>query len=136
MTYIYYIYTVDKSLKSGKALIFNHSIAPRFLSSDLYDYSNSKYIPVYSMLFQVYIVSVDHAGGGLFGIFGKYTNRFGKDPIVLLGLLVHFSTFLLIYYNLPVESTLHKVPADLSLGQIFNPSKYVLCSVITIVSCP
>ena len=77
------------------------------------------------MLFQVYAICIDHAGGGLFGILGKYTNRFGKDPIVLLGLLVHFATFLLIYYNLPVESILHKVSADLSLGQVFKPSKYV-----------
>ena len=73
----------------------------------------------------MYAICIGHAGGALFGIFGKYTNRFGKDPIVLLGLLVHFSTFLLIYYNLPVEATLHKVPAYLSFGQIFNPSKYV-----------
>ena len=66
------------------------------------------------------------AGGGLFGIFGKYTNRFGKDPIVLLGLLVHFATFLLIFYNLPVKAVFDNVPANQSHGYLFDPSKYVI----------
>lgn len=76
-------------------------------------------------------IIVDCTGGGLFGIFGKYTNRFGKDPIVLLGLLVHFVTFLLIYYNLPVESALQKVPLHQSVGLVFKPSKYVYTYLIS-----
>ena len=78
----------------------------------------------YLQLFNIFLFIV-FAGGGLFGIFGKYTNRFGKDPIVLLGLLVHFATFLLIFYNLPVLAVFQKIPPDQSHGEIFDPSKYV-----------
>ena len=62
-------------------------------------------------------------GGGLFGILGKYTNKFGKDPVVLLGMLVHFIAFYLAYANLPALSIADKVSAHDSLGAIFNPSK-------------
>lgn len=65
------------------------------------------------------------SGGALFGIFGKYTNRFGKDPIVLLGLLVHFATFLLVFYNFPIQAVFENVPQEQSRGHLFNPSKYV-----------
>ena len=71
---------------------------------------------------------INYTGGALFGIFGKYTNRFGKDPIVLLGLLVHFATFLLVFYNFPVLAVFENVSPGLSRGNLFSPSKYVfLC---------
>ena len=71
------------------------------------------------------IFLIDSTGGGLFGIFGKYTNRFGKDPIVLLGLFVHLATFLLVFYNIPVQAVFENVPESQSRGYLFNPSKYV-----------
>ena len=58
----------------------------------------------------------------MFGILGKYTNKFGKDPIVLLGFLVHCAAFLLIYYNLPANSITENVTSHI-WGVLFNPSK-------------
>ena len=62
-------------------------------------------------------------GGGLFGILGKYTNRLGKDPVVLLGMLLHFVVYLLVFYNLPTQSSISRVLPEDSFGVLFNPSK-------------
>uniref|UniRef100_A0A2L2Y784 UNC93-like protein MFSD11 n=1 Tax=Parasteatoda tepidariorum TaxID=114398 RepID=A0A2L2Y784_PARTP len=43
-------------------------------------------------------------GGALFGILGKKTNKFGRDPVILLGFIVHVLTFFAIYINLPAKS--------------------------------
>lgn len=59
----------------------------------------------------------------MFGILGKYTVKFGKDPIVLLGLILHFITYLLVYYNLPGESIIKDVSRNDSHGILFSPSK-------------
>ena len=59
----------------------------------------------------------------MFGILGKYTNRMGKDPVVLFGMLLHFVVYLLVYYNLPTESSINRVSPDQSFGALFNPSK-------------
>lgn len=40
-------------------------------------------------------------GGGLFGILGAKTTRFGRDPIVIAGYIVHLVAFFLIFLNLP-----------------------------------
>ncbi|XP_054726272.1 UNC93-like protein MFSD11 [Anastrepha obliqua] len=40
-------------------------------------------------------------GGGLFGILGKKTTRFGRDPIVIAGYVIHMIAFFLIFLNLP-----------------------------------
>ncbi|XP_052068663.1 UNC93-like protein MFSD11 [Mytilus californianus] len=45
-------------------------------------------------------------GGGIFGLFGKRTNRHGRDPIVVLGYILHMAAFFLIFINLPSESPL------------------------------
>lgn len=66
-----------------------------------------------------------HPGGGLFGIFGSYTNRLGKDPVVLLGMLTHFAVYLLVYYNLPNDSSTNEVSILQSFGALINPSKWV-----------
>ena len=68
----------------------------------------------------LYIIS----GGGLFGILGNYTNRWGRDPVVLLGMLTHFTSFLLIFYNLP-DAAIHG-HVDYAYGQLFKPSRYIL----------
>lgn len=62
-------------------------------------------------------------GGGLFGILGKYTNRFGKDPVVFLGMLVHLAAYYLIYLNLPALSIGNNILAPDSHGEVFDPSK-------------
>lgn len=45
-------------------------------------------------------------GGAVFGILGKKTNKYGRDPVILLGFLIHMISFFLIYLNLPAKSTL------------------------------
>lgn len=39
-------------------------------------------------------------GGGIFGLLSK-KNRFGRNPIVMLGIVVHFIAFYLIFVNMP-----------------------------------
>jgi MFS family permease len=60
-------------------------------------------------------------GGGIFGVLGNYTNRWGRDPVVLLGMLTHFVSFLLIFYNLP-DAAIHGYVND-AYGQLFHPSR-------------
>ncbi|XP_063605818.1 UNC93-like protein MFSD11 isoform X2 [Penaeus indicus] len=45
-------------------------------------------------------------GGGVFGIFGSKTVKSGRDPIVILGYVVHMVCFFLIFMNLPTNSPL------------------------------
>ncbi|ESO89144.1 hypothetical protein LOTGIDRAFT_154229 [Lottia gigantea] len=45
-------------------------------------------------------------GGGIFGIFGKKTNKYGRDPVVIMGYLSHMIAFYLIYINIPENSPL------------------------------
>ncbi|KAJ9596528.1 hypothetical protein L9F63_012470, partial [Diploptera punctata] len=43
-------------------------------------------------------------GGALFGILGPKTIRWGRDPIVMVGFLIHMASFFLIFLNLPNSS--------------------------------
>ncbi|XP_074649496.1 UNC93-like protein MFSD11 isoform X2 [Tubulanus polymorphus] len=47
-------------------------------------------------------------GGALFGLFGKWIKRFGRDPIVLFGFLVNITTYYLIFLNLPQMSPIEE----------------------------
>lgn len=40
-------------------------------------------------------------GGLVFGILSAKTSRFGRDPIVIFGFLVHISCYFLIFINFP-----------------------------------
>ncbi|XP_031634196.1 UNC93-like protein MFSD11 [Contarinia nasturtii] len=43
-------------------------------------------------------------GGILFGLLGSKTVKYGRDPIVIIGFIVHMFSFLLIYLNLPDDA--------------------------------
>ena len=47
-------------------------------------------------------------GGGIFGILGKKTVRYGREPIILLGGLCHFASFFLIFLNIPDNAPISK----------------------------
>ncbi|XP_014680886.1 PREDICTED: UNC93-like protein MFSD11 isoform X2 [Priapulus caudatus] len=66
-------------------------------------------------------------GGATFGLFGKRTNRYGRDPIVMFGCVIHMICFFLIYINLPGESPLQDTQA---LSVITPPNLYlaIVCS--------
>ena len=61
-------------------------------------------------------------GGLLFGIFGKRSNRFGRDPIVLFGAAVHWICFLLIFLNLPDKSPKYAIDAT-EVYHVFSKPK-------------
>ncbi|NXG62192.1 MFS11 protein, partial [Hemiprocne comata] len=42
-------------------------------------------------------------GGGLFGLLSK-NNHFGRNPVVMLGIVVHFIAFYLIFFNMPNDA--------------------------------
>ncbi|XP_046408837.1 UNC93-like protein MFSD11 [Ischnura elegans] len=65
-------------------------------------------------------------GGMLFGILGKRTIRWGRDPIVLIGFLTHILTFCLIFLNLP-DSAPFKDTFDLAYIKT-NAYLAILCS--------
>lgn len=44
-------------------------------------------------------------GGGVFGMLNK-NNRFGRNPVVLLGLITHFAAFYLIFLNIASDAPL------------------------------
>lgn len=54
-------------------------------------------------------------GGATFGIFGSKTIKFGRDPIILLGFLVHIVCFYLIFLN---------VPSAAPLGDTYDPTYF------------
>ncbi|XP_023603549.1 UNC93-like protein MFSD11 isoform X2 [Myotis lucifugus] len=48
-------------------------------------------------------ITTAYTGGSLFGLLSK-NNRFGRNPVVLLGTLVHFVAFYLIFLNMPGDA--------------------------------
>lgn len=56
-------------------------------------------------------------GGVTFGLLGKKTIRYGRDPIVIAGFVVHILAFGLIFMNLPDNAPL----GDTNLVSYFNP---------------
>ncbi|CAH0579109.1 unnamed protein product [Chrysodeixis includens] len=49
----------------------------------------------------VFIGMGEVLGGALFGILGSKTTRWGRDPIVIMGYIIHLGSFFLIFINLP-----------------------------------
>ncbi|EDV49356.1 UNC93-like protein MFSD11 [Drosophila erecta] len=52
-------------------------------------------------------------GGGLFGILGNKTTRYGRDPIVIAGYVMHMAAFFMTFINLP-NSAPFKDTTDIS----------------------
>uniref|UniRef100_V9KM26 UNC93-like protein MFSD11 n=1 Tax=Callorhinchus milii TaxID=7868 RepID=V9KM26_CALMI len=67
-------------------------------------------------------------GGGTFGLFNQYHN-FGRNPIVLLGLLTHVVAFYLIFLNVPSVAPIVSEEGTNDIAYLF-PSKAiaVVCS--------
>uniref|UniRef100_A0A3B4UPU0 Major facilitator superfamily domain containing 11 n=1 Tax=Seriola dumerili TaxID=41447 RepID=A0A3B4UPU0_SERDU len=67
-------------------------------------------------------------GGGVFGMLNK-CNRFGRNPVVLLGLITHFVAFYLIFLNIASDAPLAP-EAGTDLQAYISPSVSValLCS--------
>lgn len=66
-------------------------------------------------------------GGILFGLLGNKTIKYGRDPIVIIGFVVHLISFLLIFLNLPNDSPF----SDTHGAAFFDPpnaSIALLCS--------
>lgn len=61
------------------------------------------------------------SGGALFGILGSKTSRWGRDPIVIMGYLIHLVCFFLIFINLPAEAPF----GDTTAVSYIEPSPYL-----------
>ncbi|NWI87523.1 MFS11 protein, partial [Pitta sordida] len=67
-------------------------------------------------------------GGGVFGLLSK-NSRFGRNPVVMLGILVHFVAFYLIFFNMPNDAPIAPMEGTNQVAYMI-PSKEVamLCS--------
>ncbi|NWU08997.1 MFS11 protein, partial [Cephalopterus ornatus] len=67
-------------------------------------------------------------GGGIFGLLSK-NSRFGRNPVVMLGILVHFIAFYLIFFNMPNDAPIAPMEGTDQVAYMV-PSKEVamLCS--------
>ena len=63
-------------------------------------------------------------GGLVFGIFGKKTNKYGRDPIVLFGFILHLITYYLIFLNVPDEAPLKVTDGESKLNYRYSFSSY------------
>ncbi|XP_034264443.1 UNC93-like protein MFSD11 isoform X2 [Pantherophis guttatus] len=61
-------------------------------------------------------------GGGIFGLLSK--NRFGRNPVVMLGIVVHFIAFYLIFCNIPNDAPIASMEGTDSIA-FMEPSKEV-----------
>ncbi|XP_047687950.1 UNC93-like protein MFSD11 isoform X2 [Prionailurus viverrinus] len=67
-------------------------------------------------------------GGSLFGLLSK-NNRFGRNPVVLLGILVHFIAFYLIFLNMPGDAPIAPVEGTDSTAYISSSKEVaIFCS--------
>ncbi|NXC06809.1 MFS11 protein, partial [Orthonyx spaldingii] len=67
-------------------------------------------------------------GGGIFGLLSK-KSRSGRNPVVMLGILVHFTAFYLIFFNMPNDAPIAPMEGTDQVAYMI-PSKEVamLCS--------
>ncbi|NXD69098.1 MFS11 protein, partial [Eolophus roseicapillus] len=62
-------------------------------------------------------------GGGIFGLLSK-KNRFGRNPVVMLGIVVHFLAFYLIFFNMPNDAPIAPMEGTDDIAYMI-PSKNV-----------
>ncbi|NXL41259.1 MFS11 protein, partial [Podilymbus podiceps] len=62
-------------------------------------------------------------GGGIFGLLSK-NNRFGRNPVVMLGIVVHFIAFYLIFFNVPNNAPIASMKGTDDIAYMI-PSKEV-----------
>ncbi|XP_017806491.1 UNC93-like protein MFSD11 isoform X2 [Macaca thibetana thibetana] len=73
-------------------------------------------------------ITTAYTGGSLFGLLSK-NNRFGRNPVVLLGILVHFIAFYLIFLNMPGDAPIAPVKGTDSSAYIKSSKEVaILCS--------
>lgn len=65
-------------------------------------------------------------GGGLFGILGKKTIRWGRSPIVVAGFVIHIVAFFLIFLNIPNPAPVGKTEEGAFIDP--NPILAIFCS--------
>ncbi|XP_071797565.1 UNC93-like protein MFSD11 [Asterias amurensis] len=63
----------------------------------------------YVALCGIFIGCGEIFGGATFGLLGNRTNKFGRDPIVLLGFITHIIAFYFCFINLPSEAPIKDV---------------------------
>ncbi|KAM5307542.1 UNC93-like protein MFSD11 isoform 1-T1 [Glossophaga mutica] len=67
-------------------------------------------------------------GGSLFGLLSK-NSRFGRNPVVLLGILVHFVAFYLIFLNMPGDAPIAPLEGTDSRAYITSSKEVaIFCS--------
>ncbi|XP_055616683.1 UNC93-like protein MFSD11 [Toxorhynchites rutilus septentrionalis] len=66
-------------------------------------------------------------GGIVFGLLGKRTTKWGRDPIVIIGFIIHIMSFFLVFMNLP-DSAPFGDTDDVSYFDPPVPSIAILCS--------
>ncbi|KAH8353862.1 hypothetical protein KR084_009376 [Drosophila pseudotakahashii] len=66
-------------------------------------------------------------GGGLFGILGNKTTRYGRDPIVIAGYVMHMAAFFMTFINLP-NSAPFKDTTDISYLEPPRASIALICA--------
>ncbi|XP_075296700.1 UNC93-like protein MFSD11 isoform X1 [Opisthocomus hoazin] len=62
-------------------------------------------------------------GGGIFGLLSK-KSRFGRNPVVMLGIVVHFVAFYLIFFNMPNDAPIAPMEGTDAVAYMI-PSKEV-----------
>ncbi|NWX51800.1 MFS11 protein, partial [Steatornis caripensis] len=62
-------------------------------------------------------------GGGIFGLLSK-NNRFGRNPVVMLGIVLHFIAFYLIFFNMPNDAPIASMEGTDDVAYMI-PSKEV-----------
>ena len=79
-----------------------------------------------SIQLSIYLLFIhcQSTGGGLFGILGSYTNRWGRDTVVILGLFCHLICFYLTFLFLPDKAIAADVEDEDCYGALGKYSIY------------
>lgn len=77
-------------------------------TNQLSDESPKKFIGLSGLL----IGAGEITGGLAFGILGSKTNKFGRNPIVILGFVLHIVAFILVFLNFPKDSPVQATSED------------------------